>query len=75
MSLLALIMWAVITGSTVLHYGDRPLDTNLVEQVPIEEQKPFLEWKATRYDYKLKGNRWSKTHDTCALRIHQRCVR
>lgn len=74
MSLLALIMWAVITGSTVLHYGNQPLDTNLVEQVLIEEQQPFLEWKATRYDYKLNGKRWSKTHDTCALRIHQRYV-
>ena len=32
MSLLALIMWAVITGSTVIEYGKQPLDMGLVEQ-------------------------------------------
>lgn len=72
MSLLALIMWAVITGSAVLQYGNQPLDAGLVEQHTIQQEQPFLEWKATRYDYQLNGNRWSKSHDTCALRIYQR---
>ena len=33
MSLLALIMGAVMSGSTVIEYGKQPLDTNLVAQV------------------------------------------
>ena len=32
MSFLALIMWAIITGSTVIEYGKQPLDMGLVEQ-------------------------------------------
>jgi rare lipoprotein A (peptidoglycan hydrolase) len=40
----------------------------LVEQVSTQHQEPFLEWYASWYDYQLKGNRWSKTHDTCAMR-------
>ena len=72
MSLLALIMWAVITGSTVLQYGNQPLDTGLVEQHTIQQEQPFLEWKATWYDYKLNGKWWSKSHSTCALRIKER---
>ena len=72
MSLLALIMWAVITGSTVLQYGNQPLDTGLVEQYTIQQEQPFLEWKATWYDYKLNGKWWSKSHSTCALRIKER---
>jgi hypothetical protein len=72
MSFLALIMWAVITGSTVIQYWNQPLDIDLVEQVSTPQGKPLLEWKATRYDYKL-GNEWrSKNHDTCALRIRER---
>ena len=38
MSLLALIMWAVITGSTVIQYWNQPLDIGLVEQVSIEHK-------------------------------------
>lgn len=32
MSLLALLMWAVLSGSTVIEYGKQPLDMGLVEQ-------------------------------------------
>lgn len=74
MSLLAMIMWAVITGSTVIEYGKQPLDDGLVEQVSIEQ--PLYEGIASRYDYTLNINGvdkvWSKTHDTCALRIYER---
>lgn len=38
MSLLALIMWAVITGSTVIEYGKQPLDEWLVGQVSIQHK-------------------------------------
>ena len=38
MSLLALIMWAVITGSTVIEYGKQPLDYDRVEQVSIQHK-------------------------------------
>jgi hypothetical protein len=71
MSLLALIMGWVFSGWMMV-YWNQPLDSDLVQQPTVQEQSPFLEWKATRYDYQLNGNRWSKTHDTCALRIHQR---
>lgn len=33
MSFLALLMWAVMSGSTVVEYGKQPLDTELVGQV------------------------------------------
>ena len=72
MSLLALIMWAVITGSTVIQYWNQPLDIGLVEQVSTQEEKPLLEWKATRYDYKLSGQWYSKYNDTCAMRVKPR---
>lgn len=70
MSLVALILSWIITGTTIANYGILPLDHDLVEQQPIEQ--PFLEWKATWYDYKLKGKRWSKTHNTCAMRVWER---
>lgn len=72
MSLLAMILWAVISGSTVIEYGKQPIDIYPMEQISIQEEEPFLEWKASRYDYRLNGNRWSKTHNTCALRIKDR---
>lgn len=72
MSLLALIMWAVITGNNIMQYGNQPLDMIEVEQVSTQIEKPFLEGRATWYDYKLNWKWWSKNHDTCALRIHQR---
>ena len=77
MSLLALIMWAIMTGSTVIQYGNQPLDMGLVEQstTPHIEQ-PLYEWWASWYDYTLNINwvekEWSKSHDTCALRIYER---
>lgn len=37
MNLLALLMWAVMSGSTVVEYGKQPLDTELVEQVSTEQ--------------------------------------
>ena len=70
MSLLALLMWAVMSGSTVIEYGKQPLDEWLVEQVSIEQ--PFLTWRASWYDYELYWKPWSKTHNTCALRIYER---
>lgn len=38
------------------------------------EQKPavFLSGKASWYDYDLKWVKWSKSHNTCALRIKER---
>jgi hypothetical protein len=84
MSLLALIMWAVLSGNTIIEYGKQPLDINLVEQVSTQqsvqaseenqpqEELPFLEWKWTWYDYKLWGKWYSKYNDTCALRIKDR---
>ena len=36
MSLLALILGAVLSGSTVIEYGKQPLDEGLVEQVSIQ---------------------------------------
>lgn len=73
MSLLALIMGAVMSGSTVLHYWNQPLDSGLVEEVSTEAiEQPLYEWWASWYDYKLWGKRWSKNHDTCALRIYER---
>ena len=72
MSLLALILGAVLSGSTVVEYGKQPLDEGLVGQVSTQHQEPFLEWKATRYDYRLNWNRWSKTHNTCAIRKKER---
>lgn len=72
MSFLALLMWAIITGTTVIEYWKQPLDIDRMEQNITQEEKPFLEWKATRYDYELNWKQWSRTHDTCALRIKQR---
>ena len=77
MTLLAAILWAVIitgntVGSTVVEYGKQPLDEGLVEQVSTQQEQPLLEWFASRYDYGLWWKPWSKTHDTCALRIYER---
>lgn len=73
MSLLALLMWAVMSGSTVIEYGKQPLDEDLVEQVSTQQiEQPLYEWRASWYDYKLWWQWWSKWHDTCALRIYER---
>lgn len=77
MSFLALILGAVLSGSTVVEYGKQPLDEGLVEQVSTQQiERPLYEWRASWYDYSLNINWvdkiWSKTHDTCALRIYER---
>ena len=36
MSFLALLMWAIITGNTVIEYGKQPLDINMAEQVSTQ---------------------------------------
>jgi hypothetical protein len=43
MSLLALILGAVMSGSTVIEYGKQPLDEGLVEQVSTQQEQPILE--------------------------------
>ena len=77
MSFLALLMWAVMSGSTVIEYGKQPLDTELVEQVSTEQiEQPLFEWRASWYDYSLninwKKRIWTKDHSVCALRIYER---
>jgi len=77
MSFLALIMWAIISGSTVIEYGKQPIDEGLVAQVSTQEiQQPLFEWRASRYDYSINVNGvskvWTKDHDVCALRIYER---
>jgi len=46
-----------------------------VEQAEVVNT-PLYEWTASWYDYTLNINwedkEWSKTHDTCALRIYER---
>lgn len=72
-SFLALLMWAVITGNTVIEYGKQPLDVGLVKETTTQVvEQPLYEWWATWYDYSLNGNMWSRNHDTCALRIKER---
>jgi hypothetical protein len=72
MSLLVLILWAVISGSTVIEYWKQPLDYDRVNNLSIQAEQSMLEWKATRYDYQLWDIRWSKNYNTCALRIKER---
>lgn len=68
MTLLAIIMWAIITWS-VIQYWTQPLDSWLVEQ---KQEQPLYVGTATWYDYTLNGQQRSKTHNTCALRIYER---
>lgn len=46
-----------------------PLDYDFNYEPVVVEEQPYLEGKASWYDYQLNGNWWSKTHDTCALRV------
>lgn len=46
----------------------QPLDYWLVAPEP----QPLYVGTATWYDYKLVNTWWSKTHNTCALRIYER---
>ena len=57
---------ALLTGLLLF---TTPLDYNFNYEV---ENKPLYEWIATWYDYKLWDKWWSKTHNTCALRIYER---
>ncbi len=66
------ILWWIILGSFVTKPLDYGFDYEQVEQVSIQQEQPLLEWFASRYDYGLWWKPWSKTHDTCALRIHER---
>jgi hypothetical protein len=43
MSLLALIMGVVISGSTVIEYGKQPLDYDRVNNLSIQAEQPMLE--------------------------------
>jgi hypothetical protein len=44
MSFLALILGAVLSGSTVVEYGKQPLDEGLVEQVSTQQiEQPLYE--------------------------------
>lgn len=74
MSFLALVLGCVFSGNTLLACPNPPLDQWMIRTPAIEErvEQPFLEGSASRYDYKLNGNRWSKSHDTAALRIKER---
>lgn len=66
------LLW-VMLGITVAKPLDYDLNYSPVEQVSTEQiEQPLYEWRASWYDYKLWGNWWSKGHDTCALRIHER---
>ena len=47
-----------------------PLDSWFIYEEP--EPQPIMSGIASRYDYKLWNQRWSKTHNTCALRIYER---
>lgn len=71
MSLLAMLMGAVITWTTVL-YGNQPIDEWIVIETTETIEQPLYEWFASWYDYKLWGKWRSKEHDTCALRIYER---
>ena len=84
MNLLALILGAVLSGQTIIEYGKQPIDVRPVEQFSTQQnawaseenqqqwELVFLEWTATWYDYQLNWNRWSKTHNTCAIRQKER---
>lgn len=84
MSFLAAILWCFLSGGTVLVCPNPPLDYGMVGQVSTQqsvqaseenqpqEELPFLEWSATRYDYRLWGKWYSRYNDTCAMRVKPR---
>lgn len=74
MSFLALVLGCVFSGNTLLACPNPPLDQWMIGTPAIEErvEQLFLEGSASRYDYKLNGKWWSKSHSTCALRIKER---
>ena len=70
MNNLLAVLWIITLGSTVATW-------NLNADVQVElKNTPLYEGTASRYDYTLNINwqnkEWSKTHDTCALRIYER---
>ena len=80
MNFLALIMWAVLSGSTIVEYGKQPLDYGLLDKVSTQQiEQPLFEWRASWYDYSLNIGWndvvWTKSHDVCALRIYERYKR
>lgn len=68
--MISIILSRVMLGSTV-----QQNQIQEVEHVELENT-PLYEWTASWYDYTLNINwqirEWSKTHDTCALRIYER---
>lgn len=71
-------LWALLSICFTGIQCDKPLDYWMIPIVAVQEraeeniETPFLEWKATRYDYKLSWKWYSKYNDTCALRIKER---
>ena len=60
-------------GSFVTKPLDYGFEYEQAKEVSTQEiQQPLFEWWASWYDYKLWNQRWSKNHDTCALRIYER---
>lgn len=67
------ILLATMLGSMDMKPLDYDFNYSQVEEVSTQEvEQPLYEWWASWYDYKLWSNWWSKTHDTCALRIYER---
>lgn len=66
----SMILWRVMLGSIV--------SQNQIQEVEdtVVEDSPLYEGTASWYDYTLNINweirEWSKSHDTCALRIYDR---
>lgn len=71
------ILLAWIIGTTVMQPLDYNFDYSPVEESTTEQiEQPLFEWMASWYDYSLNINWenvvWTRTHDVCALRIHER---
>ena len=67
------ILWGLMLGSFVTKPLDYGFEYEQAKEVSTQEiQQPLFEWWASWYDYKLWNQRWSKNHDTCALRIYER---
>lgn len=66
----SMILWRITLGSIVSQNQMPNIDTVEVENPPL------YEGTASWYDYTLNINweirEWSKSHDTCALRIYDR---
>jgi len=66
----SMILWRIMLGGIVSQNQMPNIDTVEVENPPL------YEGTASWYDYTLNINweirEWSKSHDTCALRIYER---